>query len=91
MMVTAGVCNIVLDALFVAVFRWGLVGAATATAIAQIIGAIIPLIYFLRPNDSLLRLGKCGFDGKSLLRTCTNGASTQRYALHARLVSYIVD
>ena len=75
MMVTAGVCNIVLDALFVAVFRWGLVGAAVATAIAQIVGAVIPIVYFARPNDSLLRLGKCRFDGKALLRTCTNGFS----------------
>ena len=75
MMVTAGVCNIALDALFVAVFRWGLVGAAVATAIAQLIGAVIPIIYFARPNDSLLRLGKCRFDGKALLRTCTNGFS----------------
>ena len=75
MMVAAGVCNIALDALFVAAFRWGLVGAAVATAIAQIIGAVIPIIYFARPNDSLLRLGKCRFDGKALLRTCTNGFS----------------
>lgn len=75
MMVTAGVCNIVLDALFVAVFRWGLVGAAVATAVAQIVGAVIPIVYFARPNDSLLRLGKCRFDGKALLRTCTNGFS----------------
>ena len=75
MMVAAGVCNIVLDALFVAVFRWGLVGAAAATAIAQILGAVIPLVYFARPNSSLLRLGKCGFDGKALLRTCANGSS----------------
>jgi len=75
MMVTAGVCNIVLDALFVAVFHWGLVGAAVATAFSQYMGAVIPFIYFLRPNDSLLRLGKCRFDGKALLRTCTNGSS----------------
>ena len=75
MMVTAGVCNIVLDALFVAVFRWGLVGAAVATAVAQMVGAVIPIVYFARPNDSLLRLGKCRFDGKALLRTCTNGFS----------------
>lgn len=75
MMVTAGVCNIVLDALFVAVFRWGLVGAAVATAVAQIVGAVIPIAYFARPNNSLLRLGKCRFDGKALLRTCTNGFS----------------
>ena len=44
MMIVAGVCNIALDALFVAVFHWGLVGAAVATATAQIIGAVIPLI-----------------------------------------------
>lgn len=71
MMVVAGVCNIGLDALFVAVFGWGLEGAAVATAIAQYVGAIIPLIYFACPNSSLLRLGTCRFDGKALLRTCT--------------------
>lgn len=73
MMIVAGVCNIVLDALMVP--KWGLVGAAVATAVAQIIGAIIPIVYFARPNNSLLRLGKCKFDGKALLRTCTNGSS----------------
>ena len=75
MTVAAGVCNIVLDALFVGVFGWGLVGAAVATAIAQTFGAMIPVVYFLRPNKSLLRLGKFRFDGKALLRTCTNGFS----------------
>lgn len=73
MMIVAGVCNIVLDALMVP--KWGLVGAAVATAVAQIIGAIIPIVYFAGPNNSLLRLGKCKFDGKALLRTCTNGSS----------------
>lgn len=75
MMVAAGLCNIALDALFVAGFGWGLVGAAVATAIAQILGAIIPIVYFIRPNKSLLRLGKCRFDGKALLHTCANGSS----------------
>lgn len=91
MMVTAGVCNIVLDALFVAVFRWGLVGAAVATATAQIVGAVIPLAYFLRPNDSLLRLGKCRFDGKALLRTCTNGSSELMSNLSMSLVSMLYN
>ena len=91
MMVTAGVCNIVLDALFVAVFRWGLVGAAVATATAQIIGAIVPLVYFLRPNDSLLRLGKCRFDGKALLRTCVNGSSELMSNLAMSLVSMLYN
>ena len=91
MMVTAGVCNIVLDALFVAVFRWGLVGAAVATATAQIVGAIVPLVYFIRPNDSLLRLGKCHFDGKSLLRTCVNGSSELMSNLSMSLVSMLYN
>ncbi|MEF2838574.1 MAG: MATE family efflux transporter [Oscillospiraceae bacterium] len=91
MMVTAGVCNIVLDALFVAVFRWGLVGAAVATATAQIIGAIVPLVYFVRPNDSLLQLGKCRFDGKALLRTCVNGASELMSNLSMSLVSMLYN
>ena len=91
MMVTAGVCNIVLDALFVAVFHWGLVGAAVATATAQIIGAVIPLIYFFRPNDSLLRLGMCRFDGKALLRACTNGSSELMSNLSMSLVSMLYN
>ena len=91
MMVTAGVCNIVLDALFVAVFRWGLVGAAVATAIAQYIGAVIPFFYFLRPNDSLLRLGKCRIDWKALLRTCTNGSSELMSSLSMSLVSILYN
>ena len=75
MTVVSGVCNIVLDALFVAVFRWGLVGAAVATAVSQVVGAVIPLAYFARPNSSLLRLGEFRFDAEALLRTCTNGSS----------------
>ena len=73
--VLAGVANMVLDALFMAVFHWGIVGAALATAISQAIGGLIPIIYFARPNPSLLRLGKTSFDGRALLRACTNGSS----------------
>jgi Na+-driven multidrug efflux pump len=72
---SAGICNIVLDALFVAVFRWGLVGAAVATAFSQYVGAVIPLVYFARKNSSLLKLGKFRFHGMALLKTCTNGLS----------------
>lgn len=91
MMVTAGVCNIVLDALFVAVFRWGLEGAAAATAIAQIIGAVIPLVYFFRPNPSILRLGIFRFDGKALLRTCVNGSSELLSNLSMSLASMLYN
>lgn len=73
--VLAGVANMVLDALFMAVLHWGIVGAALATAISQMIGGLIPIVYFARPNSSLLRLGKTSFDGRALLRACTNGSS----------------
>lgn len=91
MMIVAGVLNILLDALFVAVFRWGLIGAAVATAASQIIGAVIPIIYFAQPNSSLLRLGKWKFDGKALMRTCTNGASELMSNLSMSLVSMLYN
>ena len=91
MMVTAGVSNMILDALFVAVFRWGIAGAAIATAIAQYLGALIPLVYFMRPNDSLLRLGKCCFDGRALLRTLTNGSSELMSSVSMSLVSMLYN
>jgi len=71
----AGITNMVLDALFVAIFRWQIVGAAVATVVSQFVGGVIPLIYFLCKNNSLLHLGKAKWNGKVLLRTCTNGSS----------------
>ncbi len=73
--VAAGVANMVLDAVFVGMLRWGLVGAAAATAISQSVGGIIPLVYFGRPNTSLLRLTRTKFDGRALLKACANGSS----------------
>ena len=91
MMVASGVCNIVLDALFVAVLKWGLVGAAVATAIAQCAGVLIPLIYFSRQNKSLLRFCRCRLDWKALLHTCTNGASELMSNLSMSLVSMLYN
>ncbi|MBR2639266.1 MAG: polysaccharide biosynthesis C-terminal domain-containing protein, partial [Oscillospiraceae bacterium] len=74
--IAAGCGNMVLDWLFMAVFRWGIAGAALATISSQFIGAVIPIIYFLRPhNSSLLRLGKGPFVWKVFRKTCTNGSS----------------
>lgn len=73
--VAAGLTNMVLDALFVVVFHWGLVGAAAATVLSQVVGGLAPLIYFCRPNTSLLRLTRTTYDGRALLTACTNGSS----------------
>lgn len=89
--VAAGVTNMVLDALFVAVFRWGLEGAAAATAISQCVGGVIPLIYFARPNSSLLRLGRTGFDGRALGQTCANGSSELMSNISMSIVSMLYN
>ena len=73
--IISGVTNMILDALFVAVWRLGVPGAAAATALSQSIGGIVPLIYFLLPNKSRLRLGKTHFDMSSIVKACSNGAS----------------
>ena len=73
--IIAGVTNMIGDALFMAVFEWGVVGAALATAIGQVIGGIIPLIYFAHKNSSRLKLSNPYWDGKALIKTCTNGSS----------------
>lgn len=89
--IAAGLTNIVLDALFVAVFRWGLEGAAAATAISQFVGGIVPLIYFSRRNTSLFRLSKTKFDGKALLKTCTNGSSELMSNISMSIVSMLYN
>ncbi len=89
--VAAGVTNMVLDALFVAAFRWGLEGAAAATAVSQCVGGVIPLIYFARPNSSLLRLGRTRFDGRALWRTCTNGVSELMSSISGSMVSMLYN
>lgn len=71
----AGCTNAALDALFIAVFKWGLVGAAVATGIGQMIGGIVPLVYFARKNSSLLKLTKTKIEIRPLLTACANGSS----------------
>ncbi|MCI8557978.1 MAG: MATE family efflux transporter [Lachnospiraceae bacterium] len=89
--IAAGCTNIVLDALFVAVLRWGLPGAAAATALSQLVGGVIPLIYFARPNNSLLRLGRTRFDGRALVKVCTNGSSELLNNISMSLVNMLYN
>lgn len=73
--IISGVLNMTGDALFMGVFHWGIAGAAMASAMGQIVGGLIPLIYFLRKNSSSLQIRRPKWDGKALLRACTNGVS----------------
>lgn len=89
--IASGVTNMVLDALFMAVFKWGLAGAAIATAFSQVVGGVVPIIYFLLPNSSRLKLGKTSFDGKSLLKACTNGSSELMSNISTSIVSMLYN
>lgn len=89
--IASGVTNMVLDALFMAVFGWGLIGAALATAASQIVGGIIPLIYFYFPNKSLLKLTKTSFDRKAVLKATVNGSSELMSNISMSLVSMIYN
>ena len=73
--IAAGVSNILLDMLFIMVFDWGIVGAAAASGISQLIGGLVPLAYFASKTSKPLHLGKAVWDGKALLHTITNGCS----------------
>lgn len=87
----AGVTNMVLDALFVAVFSWGAAGAAAATALSQVVGGLVPVIYFAGKNTSLLRLVRFRFDGKALGKTCTNGSSELMSNISMSIVSMMYN
>ena len=89
--VAAGVTNMVLDAVFVGVLHWGVAGAAVATGLSQCVGGIVPLIYFLRPNDSLLRLGPAKFAWKPIFQAVTNGASELMSNISGSLVAMLYN
>lgn len=75
--VSAGVTNMVLDAVLVILLpqEWKLAGAALATAFSQLVGGLVPIFYFGRKNSSILRLGKTSYDGRAILHACINGSS----------------
>ncbi len=73
--VAAGLTNMVLDALLVAVFSLGLPGAAAATALSQCVGGVLPLLYFARLNTSRLRLVRAPLRLDDLGKVCVNGSS----------------
>lgn len=89
--VAAGVTNMALDALFTAVLPWGLAGAAAATALSQLVGGVIPLIYFGRKKSSLLRLTRFRFDFRALAKACGNGSSEFLSSVSGSLVSMLYN
>lgn len=91
MSIVAGLTNMILDYIFIAVFHWGLAGAAIATGFGQVVGGIFPLVYFARKNDSLLRLTQANLQIQVILKTFGNGASEMVTNLSMSVVSILYN
>ena len=89
--VAAGLTNMALDALFIAVFNWGVAGAAVATGLSQCVGGVLPLVFFLRPNSSLLRLSPTRLRIRPILAACGNGSSELMSNISSSVVSMLYN
>lgn len=89
--IATGLLNAFLDYLLVYVFQWGIAGAGLATAFAQILGAIIPFIYFARENKSLLRFSWTKFDISAIGKACANGSSEMMTNLSSSIVGILYN
>lgn len=91
--VMSGLTNMVLDAVLVLLLpqEYKLAGAAIATALSEVMGGIVPLFYFGRKNNSILRIGKTKFYGKAILKAVTNGSSEFMSNISMNLVSMLYN
>lgn len=90
--VAAGCTNMVLDTLFIAVFRWEVIGAALATGLSQTVGGLLPLLFFLRKdNGSKLRVVKTRMEIRPIVQACTNGASELMTNISSSIVSMLYN
>ncbi len=89
--IAAGLTNMILDFVFIVIFRWGLVGAAAATMLGQVVGGVIPLFYFVKKNSSLLHFKKFVWNTSVIWKTCTNGSSEMMTNLSASVVNILYN
>lgn len=89
--VIAGLTNGVFDALFIVVFKWGIVGAAIATGLGQMVGTIVPIVYFLKKKDGLLTFTKTKLEAKPILSSCANGSSELLTNISSSVVGILIN
>lgn len=89
--VSAGLTNAALDALFIAGFKWGLVGAALATVIGQCVGGIAPVFYFIFYRKGILKLGSPLLEFKPVIKACVNGSSEMMTQLSLSIVNILYN
>ena len=89
--IAAGVTNMVMDYVLIAVCDLGVAGAAIATVMGYCVGGVLPLLYFLRPKREGIRLTRTRFYGKQLLNACTNGSSELMSNISASIVGILYN
>ena len=89
--IIAGATNMILDFVFIYVLKMGVFGAAAATGISQLVGGVIPLVYFIRKNNSPLKIIKAKFEWKAIWQSCTNGSSEMLTNLSMSLVNMLYN
>lgn len=85
--VFSGVTNMVLDFLFVGIFKWGVAGAAIATVMSQVVGGVLPIFYFAAKNSSRLRLKPAKIEWRIIAKTSGNGSSELMSNISTSIVS----
>lgn len=91
MSIISGVINMILDFILIYILKIGIIGAAITTAISQIVGGIVPIIFFLRKNDTPLQLVKAKFDRKAIIVSCINGSSEMLTNVSISLVNILYN
>lgn len=89
--VMSGLTNIVLDFVLVGYLGMGVAGAAWATVASEYVGGLIPLIYFLLPNKSFLRLGKTKLEFRVIGKVCVNGSSEMMSNIAMSVVAMVYN
>ena len=91
MSIITGVMNMILDALLIAGFGWGLEGAAIATGASQFVGGVVPIIYFSRKNSSIFKLSAPHLDLRALGKMLINGSSELMSQVSMSLVGILYN
>lgn len=89
--IISGVTNMILDFLLIYVFKMGVLGAALATGISQVIGVLVPIVYFASKKNNILQFTKTKFELKPIIQSCTNGSSEMLTNLSMSLVNMLFN
>lgn len=89
----SSILNIILDALFIFVFKWGVRGAAIATVISQTMVTVFVLYFFIKAEDIPIKFRKknASFDLKAVWEIFQNGLPNFYMNLFGTIVSIILN